>query len=192
MSSQANSTQNFDVDDVVQKVTQATFGAPLVTNVLRGHLVEAIVALALEPSWEWCSGDYASWDFQCRETGIRLEVKQSAAKQSWVLNADSKPSSPRFDIAARTGRWETDGVFVRENGRAAHVYIFAYHPLTEENADHRDPMQWRFYIVDATNLPSTKSIGLKPVKAIATECGVADLLGLVNSLRPCLLTAPLG
>lgn len=177
------SKHTFNVDDVVQKVSLATFGGPLVTNVLRGHLVEAIIALALEPDWEWCSGDYASWDFECRSTGTRLEVKQSAAKQSWVLNPEGKPSSPRFDIAARTGRWETDGVFVREHGRAAQVYIFAHHPVVDGRADHRDPMQWRFYVVAAKNLPTAKSIGLEPVRAIATECGVADLLGLANSYR---------
>jgi hypothetical protein len=183
MPSREKSKQIFDVDDVVQKVTQATFGGPLVTNVLRGHLVEAIIAMALEPDWEWCSGDYASWDFQCRNTGTRLEVKQSAAKQSWVLNPYSKPSSPRFDIAARTGRWETDGVFVRERGRAAHVYIFAHHPLTDEGADHRDPMQWRFYVVAEKDLPTAKSIGLEPVKAISNQCVHSDLQSVVNSCQ---------
>lgn len=129
----------YGVDDAVAKVTEATFGAPLVNNVLRGHLAEAIIALAIEPEWEWCSGDYSSWDFQSRETGLRLEVKQSAAKQSWVLHSDSKPSAPRFDIAPRTGRWETDGSFVKDPGRAAQIYIFAYHPIADESADHRDP-----------------------------------------------------
>ncbi|MBX9643457.1 MAG: hypothetical protein K2W91_05065 [Novosphingobium sp.] len=35
----------------------------------------------------------------------RLEVKQSAARQDWH-DGEAKPNKGRFDIAARTGRWE--------------------------------------------------------------------------------------
>lgn len=72
-----------DKEDVIAKVTASAFGQPLVTNVLRGHVVEAMVALALEPEWRWCSGDYAAWDFE-RADGLRMEVRQSAYRQSWV------------------------------------------------------------------------------------------------------------
>lgn len=39
----------FGISDVIAKVSQVAFGKPLVTNVLRGHVAEAIIALALEP-----------------------------------------------------------------------------------------------------------------------------------------------
>ena len=170
----------YSADDAVAKVTEATFGSPLVNNVLRGHLAEAIIALAIEPEWEWCSGDYSSWDFQSCASGTRLEVKQSAAKQSWVLHPSSKPSAPRFDIAPRTGRWETDGSFVAEVGRAAQLYIFAYHPVADECADHREPHQWHFYVTLTTNLPPTKSIGLRSLESISVKCGISDLPRAIN------------
>lgn len=47
------------VDEIVARVSNAAFGRPLVTNVLRGQVVEAIVASALEPEWTWCAADYA-------------------------------------------------------------------------------------------------------------------------------------
>lgn len=181
VSDQESSGSTFTVSDAVLKVTEATFGAPLINNVLRGHLAEAIIALALEPEWEWCSGDYSSWDFQSCSRGTRLEVKQSAAKQSWELHPDSKPSAPRFDIAERSGRWETDGKFVTEVGRAAQIYIFAYHPITDESADHRNPCQWNFYVAPTSILPSTKSIGLRSLEELSVKCGITGLARAVNA-----------
>ena len=97
--SRQTKTPAFGIDDVIAKVSQAAFGSALVTNVLRGQVAEAIVALVLEPEWNWCSADYSGWDFE-RADGLRLEVKQSAAMQSW---STGKPSKAIFDVAARTG-----------------------------------------------------------------------------------------
>ncbi len=106
----------FGIADVVARVGDAAFGKPLVMNVLRGHVVEAIVALALAPDWRWCAADYASWDFE-HDAGVRLEVRQSARRQSWPRSASSVPR-PAFDIRARTGRTEA-GEWIAEPGRAA-------------------------------------------------------------------------
>ena len=138
----------FVLADVVAKAADAAFGRPLVTNVLRAQLVEAMIALVLEPAWHWCGADYAPCDFE-REDGLRPEVKQSAARQSW--NTD-KPSKAIFDVAARTGRNEANG-WVEKYGRAAHLYVFAHHPLFDDTADHRDPAQWQFYVVPTADLP---------------------------------------
>lgn len=144
------------------KVADAAFGRPLVTNVLRAQLVEAMIALVLEPEWHWCGADYAPCDFE-RADGLRLEVKQSAARQSWSTD---KPSKAIFDVAARTGRNEVQG-WVEEYGRAAHLYVFAHHPRFDDTADHRDPAQWLFYVVPTTALPDVKQIALGPIKTMA-------------------------
>jgi hypothetical protein len=133
-----------------------------VTNVLRGLVAEAIVALALEPEWTWCGGDYASWDF-VNQNGLRLEVKQSAARQSWAVGNATTACS--FDIAIRTGRYEGT-IWVPEAGRAAHLYVFAHHPVAEETADHRDPAQWDFYVVATDHLPATKRLTLKRLQSL--------------------------
>jgi hypothetical protein len=39
------------VADVVARVSDAAFGRSMMMNVPRGHVVEAMVALALEPEW---------------------------------------------------------------------------------------------------------------------------------------------
>jgi hypothetical protein len=176
-------SSRFGVEDVIAKVSQAAFGSPLVTNVLRGHVVEAIVALALEPEWNWCSADYSGWDFQ-RADGLRLEVKQCAARQSWhvILGTGeaSKPSKPVFDVAARTGYWEGGAKWIAKVGRLAHLYVFAHHGVFADHTDHRDPSQWQFYVVAARKLPDVKQISLNTIRDLALPVPITSLADKVR------------
>jgi hypothetical protein len=165
-----SATLPFGREEVVAKVVHATFGKPLVTNVLRAQLVEAMIAMVLEPAWQWCSADYAPCDFE-RPDGLRLEVKQSAAMQSWSTD---RPSKAIFDVAARTGRNEAHG-WVQEIGRAAHIYVFAHHPIFDASADHRDPTQWQFYVVPTSMLPAVKQISISTIKAMADPLPLGKL-----------------
>ena len=168
-------------DDVIAKVTASAFGQPLVTNVMRGHVVEAMIALALEPEWRWCSGDYAAWDFE-RADGLRMEVRQSAYQQSWV-HAPHVKISRRFDIEPREYAWE--GAYRKElTGRAAHVYVFAYHDVRDGTADQRDPGQWAFYVVPTTTLPDQKSIALNKLQMLTSPTGLEGLLEITRRLLP--------
>ena len=164
------------VADVVARVSDAAFGNRLITNVLRGHVAEAIVALALEPEWTWCSADYAAWDFQ-RADGVRLEVKQSSVAQSWAANPATLVR-PAFDIGARTGRWD-GAVWIGEPGRQADLYLFCLHERRDGAADHRDPDQWQFFVVPTRALPAIKRIGIAPVRRLAEPVGFPDLAGRV-------------
>ncbi len=165
--------------EVIQKANHAVFGKPLITNVFRGHIVEAMIALAVEPEWQWCSADYASWDFENRN-GTRLEVKQSAYRQSWVTPVGAK-ITPGFDIKARTGRWE-GGHFVKDPGRAAHIYVFAYHGVTDETSDHRNPAQWIFFVVPTIALPSTERLSLPQTQQLATLVLFSELKETINNI----------
>lgn len=179
--------RKISISDVQEKVSEAAFGKPLITNVLRGQVVEAIIALALEPQWRWCAEDYSSWDFE-RKDGLRLEVKQSAARQTWA--ASEKPSPASFDIATRTGRW--DGAdWLPEPGRAADIYIFAHHPISDSTADHRDPAQWDFYVVRSTELPETRRLSLLAARRLSGSHRFFELLQAVESeSRLCKLRQP--
>jgi len=171
-------SRGFGSAEVIAKVAEAAFGRPLVTNVLRGHVAEAIVALALEPEWDWCSADYSGWDFE-RSDGLRLEVKHSAARQSW---ATTKPSKAIFDVAARTGYWVSSTEWIAGIGRAAHLYIFAHHGIYDDHADHRDPSQWDFYVVPTSALPDIKQISLGTIKTITTAVSIDELAAAVRSV----------
>lgn len=119
----------------IQKLAaDSVFGRRLIMNSFRGVIAEAIIASALEPAWRWCAADWASWDFE-HQDGTRLEVKQSAARQSWTSQASGR-SAPKFDIQARTGHW-ADGVTWQANEtgeRLAHLYVFAFHPILGDAA----------------------------------------------------------
>lgn len=168
------------VSKVVQKFTEQAVGHRLVNNVVRGLLIESIIALELEPEWDWKGGNYSSWDFE-HKSGARLEVKQSAAQQSWNLAPSGKKSPARFDIAARTGRYEGQN-FVKKPGRAAQLFLFAYHPIEGGQADHRDPLQWEFYVALERDLPQQKSIGLKRVRSISRGMRTDALLGSLSQM----------
>lgn len=162
--------------DIAGAAASVIFGKPLVTNVYRSVVVEAIVAAAL-PDWEWCSADYASCDFR-RSDGIRLEVKQSALRQSW----GNKLARPGWDIAPRTGYW-TEGInWVAVPGRNADIYVLALHGVTDETADHRDPAQWLFYVVASADLPAQKTIGHSSLERLAVPVSFEDLAKEVASV----------
>ena len=110
---------------IIEQECDLLFGKSLMMNIFRGQLAEAIIAVALEPQWEWCSTGYANWDFQNAE-GLRLEVRSSAARQSWAGVSERMPE-PRFDIRARRDFSEASEIAAATR-RFADIYIFAYHP----------------------------------------------------------------
>ncbi|MEO7564138.1 MAG: hypothetical protein ABIR63_07320 [Sphingomicrobium sp.] len=149
----------------ITRLAQRCFGKPIIRNDLRGELVEEIVAMALEPEWELCAGDWAAFDLKQAEGPLRIQIKQSAALQSWSAPGGPVPK-PQFSIAAKTGRWEgftwIDGV-----GRNAEIYIFGWHGRTDEGADHRVPDQWQFFVVAERDLPAQKSLSLSTLRKLA-------------------------
>lgn len=120
---------------VVSRLAQRWFGQPIIRNDLRGELVEEIVAMALEPEWEGCSSDWGPCDLIRPADDLRIQVKQSAAVQSWTL-PDGPRSRPSSSIASKTGRYE-GAVWIPGISRNAEIYIFAWHDRTDESADHR-------------------------------------------------------
>ena len=162
------------------RLTSALFGAPLVNNAFRGILVEAMLSQVLEPTWLWCSADWASHDFENAD-GIKLEVKQSTALQSWH-EPGLRPNSGNFDIRARTGRYE-GARWIQEAGRAAHIYVFGWHGITKEKiADHRRADQWQFYVLGSADLPAQKSIALSRLATLTEPIEIAQVVDRIASI----------
>ena len=164
----------------IVRLTRRLFGAPILRNSIRGELVEEMVAMALEPEWELCAGDWAACDLRQRGSGLRIQVKQSAARQSWH-RSDTVPGNPRFSIAEKTGRWEEGDKWIAERGRNADIFIFAWHPHGGASADHRDPEQWLFHVVAEASLPAAKSISLGAIQTLADPVPFAGLAAAVRS-----------
>jgi hypothetical protein len=161
------------VDEIRSKLCTAAFGDRLISNIYRGLVAEIIVGAAIGSEWKMCSGDWRGWDFE-HPSGLRLEVKQSAARQTWT--GTRKATNPIFDIRMRTGYFE-GADWVPDPRRFAHIYVFAHHPIMDESADHRDARQWRFHVVPTNRLPAGKTISLVKVALLS------DAL-LWNELKP--------
>lgn len=167
-------------DEISATAAQLAFGHRIIQNNLRALVVEVIVDYALKPDWRHCSEDWKGWDFEHKD-GTRLEVKQSALKQTWV--APRTRSLPRFDIRERTGYWENGNSWVGQAGRYAQIYLFAYHRADGEAADQRDPLQWKFYVVRAARLPPTRTVGLSTVASLSPMLNWEALFGVMERER---------
>ena len=163
-------------DQIIASAATAIFGKPLVTNIYRSVIVEAIVASALS-DWEWCSSDYAAYDFRRGES--RLEVKQSAVLQTWSAERLSRPA---WDIAPRTGFWVDGAKWVPTPGRNADLYVLGLHAVTDDTADHRDPRQWQFFVIPSKALPDTRTIGLSAAKRLVSPVGIDTLASKVEEM----------
>jgi hypothetical protein len=178
-----------EINDIALRLAARIFGQRLIANQYRSAFIEAMIEPHLEPfGWRYVGDGWSGWDFE-HYGGHRLEVKQSAAQQTW--------SAPRrlrtrgaFDIAARTGYYYEGGSkYAAVPGRCAQTYVFAWngffdsgeHPL---KADHRCPEQWEFYVVPTADLPrqAQKTIGLSAIRKLADPVGLSHLGVKVNAL----------
>jgi hypothetical protein len=166
--------------DIRAKACTLAYGNPLIENSYRGLVAEIIVGEALGADWCHCSTDWRGWDFQHLATGCRLEVKQSAARQTWP--APKKPSNPGFDIGERAGYYD-GAIWIPQIGRLAHIYVFAYHPIRDDSADHRDPRQWQFYVQPTARLPTAKRISLTRIVLLCGPVSWSMLGETVEQVR---------
>lgn len=153
------------------------FDRQLIQNQYRSAFIEAMLEPYLASrGWEHLGDNWCGWDFE-HTSGMRLEVKQSAAWQTWDpfkkigAGAVAKSGQGIFDIAPRTGWFDKTGaVFTKGRGRPANVYVFAWNGKVGETADHRDPDQWEFFIVPAADLPAEQqTIGLASLRKIVAS-----------------------
>lgn len=171
-----------------QRLVDRVYNQPVIGNVERGAYVECLIELALSelrPPWSLTDNTWASWDLWQEESHARIEVKQSAALQTWSApnDAPSSGAPPAFDIAPRNSHNTADGwISVEPPQRPADLYVMAWHAETDSSiADHRLPDQWRFYVVPEHRLPpGQKRIGLGPLSRLAEACGFDELAEAVE------------
>jgi hypothetical protein len=173
--------EHLEASEVRHHANDFLFGKPLVVNVHRSVLVEAMLDIALGDVWEWVAGDYWPYDFR-HDDETRLEVKQSSYHQSWPSTAKPKRT---FDVAKRTGFFE--GELWTEHAAPARntdLYVFGYHGVVDRSlADHRRAEQWHFAVVDATLLGAEKSLSHKRVSEMSRWYLIDEVSEEVEKLR---------
>ncbi len=180
-----NSARAF-VRGILDSIAADLYDRPIITNNIRPHYVERMIVRALGDGWTLVSADWSGWDIESA-TGVRVEVKQSAVRQTWTdrPGRDGKPTVAIFDIRPRTGYWSEGGSkWVEQPGRIADIFVFAWHPVLDPAiADHRDPQQWRFYVVlEAALPPGQKTISRTVLERRHTAVGYDELRNEVASL----------
>ena len=181
---------NPECDSILRELINEFFDKPLINNIYRGQYVESMISLALKRStykpWS-LSYDWSAWDLES-EGGVRIQVKQSVARQPWNDYSDNlKSKKPYFDIEPHKRYYESDGTTLRELDeplRVSDIYIFAWHPESNPHiADHRRADQWSFRVALERHLPpGQKTIGLNPLGKCATEVSYDGLAKTIDEL----------
>ena len=189
-------------DRTLCRLVKSVYNQCLINNAERGAYVEHMIALALEElqwrlTWPW-----ASWDLQ-HPDGARIEVKQSAARQTWHKRPKSRPlplpsrgwlgvNKPGKGYYLEDGTWKPT-----RRQRHADIYVFAWHPVKDLRnadrrlrADHRRPDQWKFFVVAEESLPKPKdgkTDGITPGQLVkcdrAVRCAYEELADNVAKVR---------
>ena len=163
---------------VLSDLFDRLYGGPIIRNVLRGELVEEIVGMALAPDWQLCGSDWGACDLRHEASGLKIQVKQSAAIQSWTQGRRGyRPA--RYSIAAKTGRYE-GADWIAEKGRNADIFIFAWHGIAGADCDHANPAQWTFYVIAEADLPAQSSLGLRQMERLTKAVDFAGLKSAVG------------
>jgi len=96
------------MNEIAMRLASRIFDQKLIGNQYRSAFIEAMVEPYLEPrGWRYAGDGWSGWDFEHRE-GSRLEIKQSAAQQTWS-GARQLVTRGAFDIAPRTGYYYEGG-----------------------------------------------------------------------------------
>lgn len=139
-------------ETIIRSIIDDLYDVPIIGNIYRGDYVERLIVLSLGTGFHLVSADWAGWDIES-DAGLRIEVKQSAALQTW--SAADTPAKGKFSIEEKQGYWVAGNRWIAEPGRPADLYILAWHPIDDRDlADHREPAQWRFFVVPARQLPA--------------------------------------
>lgn len=169
--------------EAVGALLRERYDRPVMSNLIRPHYVEFMIGAALGSAWTVVSADWAGWDLE-HAGGARIEVKQSAALQTWTgrQSLNGRTTRGSFDVRRRTGYWTDGGArWLAYDGRAADLFVFAWHPVVDAaRADQRDPWQWLFYIVPERELPPQKTMGLATIRRRWSLVGFDDLAAAVD------------
>jgi hypothetical protein len=62
-------------EEAIRTLVRDRYDRPVMSNLVRPHYVEYLVAIALGPGWRLVSGDWSGWDLE-GPRGARVEVKR--------------------------------------------------------------------------------------------------------------------
>lgn len=152
---------------LIGALAKRLYDRPVMDNRERGAYAEQLVASALDRSWRWVGLGWHPWDFErgSGERRLRIQVKQSAAKQIWVPRG-VKTRSFSIPIRKKPSFFERDnpGEHIEEKGHFCEIFVFAWHGVAGASCDQRDPCQWAFYVVPEALFRDRSVVRLEDVR----------------------------
>src|SRR3954449_5896256 len=128
----------------VNLLVSERFDQRIMSNLVRPDYVEFMVAAVLKNGWRIVSADWSGWDLE-HAGGARIEVKQSAARQTWTDRESliGRTTRSSFDVRRRTGYYTDNGAkWLAYEGRGGDLFLFAWAPRARlYRADPCDPLQ---------------------------------------------------
>jgi len=159
-------------EEIKTKLVDRLYNRKVMDNRERGSFAEAMVWQALgiaDPAWDWVAEGWHPWDFQKgKDTKrIRIQVRQSAAKQLWTPRRKVVPAFSTKIKNKPPSYFERDhkGELIEASGRFCEIFIFAWHGIFDETCDQRDPLQWTFYVVPEKSLGNKKIVRLADLES---------------------------
>jgi len=144
-------------DSVKARFFRDAFGTHLLDNTVRGLWCEFMIAEALGPECSAVGLGWHPWDLQIGPDAasmperIRIQIKNSAALQSWNVASGTRTKCS-YSLTWRRPPAYFSAYFphtpCEDAGFLCDVFVLCHHPVEDpERADHRDPTQWRFFLV---------------------------------------------
>lgn len=157
------------IELIISSLAKRLYDRKIMDNRERGDYAEELVAEALGKQWKWVGIGWHPWDFEGNVDGkrIRIQVKQSAARQIWQR---PKRFNPHFSIETKDkpSYVERDhlGILIEDAGRFCEIIIFAWHGVDDiKRCDHRAPNQWIFFVVPEKALAKMNRISIDKLES---------------------------
>ena len=90
---------------ITTRLANRLLGTPLIRNDIRGELVEEMVAVALEPEWQQCAGDWAAFDLKQADGPLRIESKPASANRTAPPRQNLQISATLVRLSGSNGRF---------------------------------------------------------------------------------------
>ncbi len=168
-------------EQIKNAMFKGIFDRPIMDNTFRGYWCEYMLAEAIGEECRHVGEGWHAWDMQLGEDTqdfpdrIRVQVKNSAARQIWHTDKDSTSKCQwMLSYRKRPDYLGMDGVQIpcEKQGFMCDIFILCLHDRSDDHADQRDPHQWKFYLVPVIG-PNTSltPVELEYVKGMFEKTG---------------------
>lgn len=117
-------------EEIIRSLAERLYDQKVMDNRERGDYAEQLVDSKVCPPWKWVGMGWHPWDFERGEGAdrVRMQVRQSAAKQIWKRPANHVAGFPTtIKPVSSYIRKNNPELLIEDQGRFCEMYVFAWH-----------------------------------------------------------------